>query len=87
MLVLVRFCSEVKPPATKTRLPTTSMSQISPVLIRGMVVSGVSGTSAVWFGFGWRCGPTFDTVTGRVVVTVALPSLTLRVTVRVPELA
>ena len=56
------FAADVNVPAMKTRasspLPTTSMSQISPVPIRGVFVRGRSGTNRV-------CpGP------GRVVVAV-----------------
>jgi len=52
VLVLVLFRSEEKVPAMKTRWPTTSMSQISPVLIRGVLVRGVLGTRPVWPGAG-----------------------------------
>ena len=40
------FASEVKLPAmnTRFRLGTTSMSQISPLLIRGVLFRGLSGT-------------------------------------------
>ena len=44
------FWIVVNEPAMNTREPTTSMSQISPLLIFGMSVRGVSGTSAVWLG-------------------------------------
>ncbi len=45
------FAADVKLPAMNTRaalpVPTTSMSQISPLLIRGVLVLGLSGTSRV----------------------------------------
>ncbi|WP_234040379.1 hypothetical protein [Micromonospora coerulea] len=37
----------------KTRLPTTSMSMISPLVILGTSVRGVLGTSRVCPGTGW----------------------------------
>jgi hypothetical protein len=51
----VVLCSEVNVPAMKTRLScgTTSMSQISPVLMTGVFLRGVAGTSDVWPGTGW----------------------------------
>src|SRR5215203_4040753 len=47
------FWIEVNVPATKTRLPTTSRSQISPLLIFGMSARGVRGTRVLWFGSGF----------------------------------
>ena len=75
----------MKPPATKTRLPMTSMSQISPSVIIGMLVRGVSGhepgvTRAGGFGAG------VVAVAGRRG-GVAVPSSTVSVTVRVPAVA
>jgi hypothetical protein len=46
------FCSEEKVPAMNTRWPTTSMSQISPVEMRGVLVRGVLGTRPVCPGAG-----------------------------------
>ena len=74
------FWIEVNEPAMKTRLPTTSMSQISPLLIFGMSVRGVSGTSAVCPGPGRR----FVGLTDRSVCVVVVPSFTVRVTVLLP---
>ena len=51
VLAPVLFRSELKVPAMKTRWPTTSMSQISPVLIRGVGL-GVLGTRPVCPGAG-----------------------------------
>ena len=74
---------EVKPPATYTRLPTTSMSQISPSLISGMLVRGMSGTIRVCPGAG-----SLAVVTAvPVLVAVWVPSLTVMVKVRVPTVA
>ena len=48
---LIVLAIEVKLPAMKTRaalpVPTTSMSQISPLLIRGVLLRGWSGTRRV----------------------------------------
>ena len=72
----------------KTRVPTISMSQISPLLILGRSVRAVSGTIAVWLGTGRR-GPVgaavvVDRARGRVG---SVPSLTVSVTVRVAAVA
>lgn len=80
---MTRFWIEVKLPATNTRLPTISRSQISPSLINGVLVRGTSGTSRVWPGGG--CGA--ERVTVRVVLALAPPSLTVRVMVRDPAAA
>ena len=83
MLFDRRFWIVVNEPAMNTREPTTSMSQISPLLIRGMSVRGVSGTSAVWLGApGLAVGAVG--LTERVVWAVVVPSLTVRVTVFAP---
>ncbi len=53
------FAMEVKLPAMNTRLSdgTTSMSQISPLLMRGVLVRGRSGTRRSWPGTGWEPAP------------------------------
>ena len=64
-------------------VPTTSMSQISPLLIRGVLVRGLSGTSRVWPGTGWLPAPPPPptvTLTVRVVVFVR-PWLSVTVSV------
>jgi len=70
----VVFCSEEKVPAMKTRWPTTSMSQISPVLIRGVLVRGVLGTRPVWPGTGWAAsaGGAATRPTARVARMIAI---------------
>ena len=70
----VVFCSEENVPAMNTRWPTTSMSQISPVLIRGVLVRGVLGTRPVWPGAGWAAsaGGTATRPTARVARTIAI---------------
>src|SRR5688572_12258433 len=49
--VLLRI--ELKVPATKTRSPMYSRSVISPLVMTGIVVRTVSGTTAVCRGTGW----------------------------------
>ena len=82
------FASEVKPPAMNTRFScgTTSMSQISPLLMRGVLVRGLSGTRRVCPSdvAGGAVG-----LTVRVVGADASPwlSVTVSVTVRGPAVA
>ena len=59
------------------------MSLISPLLILGMSVRGVSGTSPACPG----SGSAYVAATGLVRGSVVLPSLTVRVTLRVPVFA
>ena len=61
------FAIEVNVPAMKTRLPITSMSVISPLLIRGVSVRGVVGISRVSPGV----------TSARVAVVRAAPSAAL----------
>jgi len=74
----VVFCSEEKVPAMKARWPTTSMSQISPVLIRGVLVRGVLGTRPVWPGAGCAApaGGAATRPRARVARTIAVAATT-----------
>ena len=70
---------EVKPPAMNTRLPTTSMSQISPPEMRGVLVRGLTGTRDVWPGRGWSTAEAGDAVsmlTAVMVDTARIPAET-----------
>ena len=58
------FWIEVNVPAMNTRLPTTSMFQISPLLIFGMSTRAFSGTTAVCPGAGLVPGVSGVTVPG-----------------------
>ena len=63
------LASEVKLPAMNTRFScgTTSMSQISPVLMRGVLSRGLSGTRRVCPGTGWLPPPPPPPTTGLAV--------------------
>ena len=78
------FAAEVKLPAMKTRaalpVPTTSMSQISPVLMRGVLVRGRSGTRRLCPGAAVRAGGAVGLAV-RVVGADASPWLSVTVSV------
>ncbi len=65
------------------------MSQISPPVMRGMAVLAVSGTISSRPGFGCGVDPAGGAVGVAVPVawSVSSPSLTVRVTVRLPAAA
>ena len=63
------------------------MSQISPLVMRGMLVRDDVGHERGVTGPGWSPGTGAVTVTDCVVWLLVVPSLTVRVTVRVPALA
>ena len=62
------FWIEVNVPAMKTRVPTISMSQISPLLIFGMSVRGVWGRA--------RCARVGESCPDRLASAVPAPGLT-----------
>ncbi len=79
MFAPVVFCSWVKLPAMKTRLSdgTTSMSQISPLRMRGVLLRGVSGTSRLWLGWPAVGGATTTGFALRVAGAEARPWLSV----------
>jgi hypothetical protein len=79
-LAPVVFWSEVNVPAMNTRWPTTSMSQISPLGIRGVLVRGVLGTRPVWPGAGCAApaGGAATNPRARVARTIAIAAATAR---------